>query len=58
MPTRARVVEQIAQFRGVWLDLLHRLLVFGIAFEDQNLMLGSTLLACRVDRVEEGAHGE
>jgi len=56
--TRAGVVEQIAQLRGVGLDLLHGLLVFGIALEHQDLMLGSTFLARRVDGVEEGAHGE
>lgn len=58
VPTRACVVEQIAQFRGIWLDLLNRLLIFGIALEDQDLVLGTTFLAGRVDGVKEGAHGE
>jgi hypothetical protein len=58
MPARACVVEQIAQFGGIWLDFLDSLLVFGVALEDQDLVLGTAFLACRVNGVKEGAHGE
>lgn len=58
MTTRACVIKEIAQFGGIWLDFLDRLLVFGIALEDQDLMLGTAFLGGRVNGVEEGAHGD
>ena len=34
----ANIVEEVAEFAGVGLDITHVFLVFGIAFQDQNLM--------------------
>jgi hypothetical protein len=46
------VVEEVAQLRGHGLDLLHRLLVFGVAFQHQDLMLGTAFLLRTVDGTE------
>ncbi len=47
-PSRTCVVEQVAEFAGVWFDFLYILLEPGIAFEHQYLMLRSTFLAYSV----------
>src|ERR1700753_4285343 len=48
----AGIVEQIAKLRRHGLDLLHRLLVFGIAFQHQHLVLGPALLLRAVNGIE------
>jgi len=40
--TRAGIVQQVREFAGVGLNLLDALLEPGVAFQDQDLVLGPT----------------
>ena len=47
-PTCTRIVKQIAELAGIWLDFLDVLLKSWIAFEYQYLVLGPAFLAYSV----------
>jgi len=55
-PACGDIVQEIAQFAGVWLDLLHRFLVLGVAFQHKHLVFRSTFVARAMYRVQQGAH--
>jgi hypothetical protein len=52
------IVEKVAQFGRVGLDLLHILLVLRVTFEDKHLVLWAALLARAMERMKQGAHGD
>lgn len=54
----AGIVEQVAELGGVRLDILYGFLEFGITFQDEDLVLGPTLLLRTVDGIKKGAHGD
>ena len=58
LSARRGIVEQIAELGRQGMDLLYGLLIFGIAFQDQDLMFGATFLLRGVDGIEQGAHGD